>query len=424
MFMVVHLPKDKVNLICEYAVHVITDKSQRMGDLIVDQNIHGSDLTYFAVRIKRIVFLISLIIIAYPVTRSLKRAGFLWDSQKCRRRFIYSGIIFLFLSLFELPINLRSAGAHYASMSLSPFEATTGWYYRRLLAPAIAHFLGFQGHFLFYLFSLALNFVLIFFVIAYIESEAVPLNIVHLLSITTSSFVILNFHIQGFSDPLMFILFLISVTAVHDYESRLALIALALVTHEASAFVLLPLILFFFPRRKLYSYLIVLALYFALLLLSFKLNVKELISLQIVLDNKIGVGWLLEYPIRALGGWFVAYKLLWCIVIFALWKMVKAFDLTRVLLISCLVLVSPLALIFLCVDVSRFVGFGFLGLLMSYTFLLRSGYGNNKFIRYIMLANIIVPSLYVGSNNGFRTVPGLYEWLYELYGLRGLLADF
>jgi hypothetical protein len=76
----------------------------------------------------------------------------------------------------------------------------------------------------------------------------------------------------------------------------------------------------------------------------------------------------------------------------------------------------------LTVDISRTVGFGFVGLLICYTYLMKAGYGNNLFVRLLVGANILVPSIYVGSNNGFCPVPGLYQWLYQLCGLQGILG--
>ena len=141
------------------------------------------------------------------------------------------------------------------------------------------------------------------------------------------------------------------------------------------------------------------------------------------INNKIGIGWAAEYPLRALGGWFFAYKLLWIIIAYAVFKMLKTDNTVKAISVVSIIIIAPLIINFLTVDVYRNIAGGFLGLLICYSFLVKSGYGKTIPLNAIMFINILIPSIYVGTNNGFRSVPGLYEWVYKLFGLHRLLGN-
>jgi hypothetical protein len=423
VFLVLHTPKDKIAILSEHSINFIFDNVDFVKGIFKNKASADWNLQQFIFRIKRIIFLISIIILFYPLLVSLKRADFLWDSQKFKHRLIMSGTIFLFLSLFVFPVHLEGAGSRYALMSISPFEASSGWYYRRILMPAIANFLGFQGYLLYYIYSMAINFMLIFFVIAYFEHEGVKINFLHLLSIASSSFVIFNFMLQGFADPLMCILLLMALFVVDHHESRLAITALTLAAHEGSVFILVPLLLFVFPRKDIYQYFLVIAMYFGLYVLSYHFNAINLVESHNLIDNKIGIGWAMEYPLRAVGGWFFAYKLLWIIIAYAVFKMFKTHNTAKAVSVVSIIIVAPLIINILTVDVYRNIAGGFLGLLICYSFLMKSGYGKAIPLNAIMVINILIPSIYVGTNNGFRPVPGLYGWLYKFIGLHKLLGN-
>jgi len=423
IFIIVHMPKDKVVIISEQAFNFIFQDSEFTKITIWGKNLSLLTVQNLLFRLKKVTFLFSMLIILLPILKSLKRSTFLWHPVNLKKRLVNSALIFLCLSLFVFPINLKSAGYHYALMSLSPFEASSGWYYRRILMPALAYFLGFQGVILYYIFSLIITFFLIFFVIAFLEYKEVKINLLHILSLSTSSFVIFNFAVQGFADPLLFIIFIVSVIAADTPESRLSITALALVSHEASVFIFIPVIIFLFPKKEAYKHFIVITLYFVLLLLSFKLNVYKLMESQIVLQNKIGYNWMIEFPIRAVGGWFISYKLLWCIIIYVFLKMLKAKQFSKASFVFGVSILSPILIVILTVDMSRFISFGFLGLLMSYCYLVKSGYGRTPVFNAIMYANILLPSIFVFTNGGFRFRPGLYEWMCKYFWLKKVLVS-
>ena len=426
VFIVVHTPKDKIRIICEHGVGFVSEKSKSIENIIGDKDQMVLNLTKFAIHIKKLVFIISMVILLIPLTNSLKRASFLWDPKNLRKRFIRSGIVFLLLSILVFPMELSGYGWQYAKMSLSPFAMNSGWLYRRLLNPAIAYFFGFQGRFLFYVLSLGIVFVLIYLIMAYFEFEEVEVNLIDILSIMTCSFVILNFMSQGFPDPLMFIMFLIALIATDSYESRLAVITLALLVHEASVFIIGPIILFFFPKKDAFKCFLVIAIYFGLFLLSYLVNFEEFMKTYIVLNNKSAFDWIMEYPIREIGGWIASYKLLWIVIIYGMLKMFKSNDLNRALFVVCMVIISPVVMNLMTFDVSRHTGWGALALLMSYSYLRKSGYGKKAFLKFVMFVNILIPSIFVGTNAGFRPPAdfGLYPWLYKITGLQRFLSGF
>jgi hypothetical protein len=65
---------------------------------------------------------------------------------------------------------------------------------------------------------------------------------------------------------------------------------------------------------------------------------------------------------------------------------------------------------FLIVDTSRNVGYGFFGMLIALAILLgeEKKFPGFQMLFYIALANIILPSYYVGLNTGFQSYTGLY----------------
>jgi hypothetical protein len=426
VFVIIHTPKDKVEIICEHGVDLFSQESGFLKNAIGDKDRVVWDLTHLAVRLKKIIFLISMVILLTPLIDSLKRTYFLWDPKKVKKRLIRSGIVFVFLSVLVFPIKLSGYGVSYARMSLSPFEMSSGWLYRRLFNPAIAHFLGFQGSVLYYILSLILTFVLIYFLIAYFEFQRIKINLIDILSITTCSFVILNFMAQGFPDPLMFIVFLIALIATNSYESRLAVITLGLVVHEASAFIFVPLILFVFPKKDAYKCFLVIALYFVLFLLSYMINLGDFMKTYILIGEKTTFEWMIEYPARVFGGWLASYKLLWIVIIYGIVKMFRSNDLRKGLCVVSIGVISPLVMNLLTFDVSRHVGWGSLALLMCYSYLMKRGYLKTALLRFIMLVNILIPSIYVGTNAGFRGNGGvgLYPWLYDISGLHRVLGGF
>jgi hypothetical protein len=421
-FLVVHTPREALAAL---SGHLVAFAFNTFG---AAQRVLGAESTaqwtvqQALVRAKGILFLISLITLFLPLVGSLRRAEFLWDPRKLTRRLILSTTVFLLLSLLINPFRLHIVHQQYSQMSVSPFDPAWGWYYRRLLMPAIAHFLGFEGEILYYIYSMILTLALIFCVAAYFEYEGIKIGLLQLLSISSSGFIIFNFMVAGWADPMMDILFLLLLFVADNEESRLAVLALSLATHEASAFVLVPMILFVLPRKQMLKYFGVILLYFGLYMLSYRLDALTLMKSQVVLDNKIGFDWAILYPWRTIGGWFLSYKLLWIVILFGIYKMVRTKEVHASLAAVSFALVAPALINVMAVDVYRHVAEGFCGFLICYKYLVQLGYGERLIAKTVMALNIAIPSIYVGTNAGFRFKPGLYLWLCNLVGLQGWLA--
>jgi hypothetical protein len=423
-FMVVHLPKDTVAALCPPIASFLIGHFDVAAHALGDKSAAPANMESIALRLKGIIFLASLLILFLPVVKSLSRTGFLWEKRKLVRRLVLSAITFLLLCLLIDPLRLSALHQHYSQMSVSPFDAPRGWYYRRLLMPAIAHFLGFRGDVFYYLYSTVLTFGLIFFLLGYFESQQIKIRFLHLLSIATAGFIIFNFMVVGWSEPMMFVLFLLLLFIADSDDSRLSLVALSLATHEGSVLVLVPMILFCFPGKKKLKYLTVIALYFVLYVISFRLDALLLVKSQFSLDNKIGLDWVRLYPWRAAVGWLLSYKLLWIFVFWAIYRMMKAGEFRAASAVFSLSILAPALINILAVDVYRHVAEGFIGLLIAYTYLMKLGYGDRLFVKIIMALNILVPSVYIGTNSGFRFKPGLYLWFANLTGLHSWMAKF
>jgi hypothetical protein len=423
-FLVIHVPKDTISGLSQQIVPFLLAHLSVANSILGNTSTATLTFQSLVLKTKGIVFLASLIVLFIPVIRSLHRHQYLWETQTLMKRLLLSALIFVFLSLLIDPLRLSALHHHYSQMSISPFDVTRGWYYRRLLMPAIAYFLGFQGGIFYYIYSTALTYALIFFLLAYVESESIKLNFLHLFSIATTGFVIFNFMVVGWAEPMMFILFLLLLLVADDDMSRLSLVALALAAHEGSVFVLLPMILFWFPKKGKVKYLAAIALYFFFYFVSFRLNALMAVKSQFTLDNKMGLDWAMLYPWRTILGWFLSYKLLWIIIALAIYRMVRAKDFGIAMAVICFSIVAPGLINLLAVDVYRHVAEGFCGLLISYTYLMRLGYGDKWCGNLLMAINILIPSVYVGANSGFRFKPGLYLWLCNVTGLHGWLAKF
>jgi hypothetical protein len=423
-FVVVHTPKDLIVALSGDITSFLLTTSQIGQRLSGDEFTANLTILQTVIRLKGIVFLISLLILSYPVMRSLRGAHILWERNKLLARLLRSAAVFGVLSVLIIPLPLGILHRHYSEMSISPFDAPRGWFYRRLLMPAVAHYLGFEGPVFYYVFSVIITFVLIFLVSCSIEHQNVRIRFCHLLSISTSAFIIFNFMTVGWADSMMDIVILLLLFVADSNEARLSLLALGLATHEATVFIFVPMILFLFPRKRWIEYFAVIALYFSLHLLSFQFDAFTLIKSQVAPDNRTGLDWLILYPWRGFAGWLLCYKLLWLVIGFGIYKMLKDKDTRCALAVVTFSVIVPAVINVMTVDVYRHVAEGFCGLLIAYVYLARSGYLEKLPFKCIMALNILMPSIYVGTNSGFRFKQGLYFWLCNLLGLQGWLAKW
>ncbi|MEW5859284.1 MAG: hypothetical protein AB1861_18180 [Cyanobacteriota bacterium] len=388
---------------------------------------------YGIIPVKGFLFFIATLVIAYPILISVIKSRHSLFQAGLKRRAIASLAIFAIISLlivpFRYPLGPGVMGLEYAIRSLEPFSQNADWYYRRLFMPAIANFIHMSGPFLYYIFSLACTYLLIFLSLTFIESKIFGSNVpddrpqeskfksknyqklfLYYISIATSSYLIFNCQFPGYVDQLFFSLILLPACLPMTRQGRLAILAFALATHEASAFVFIPIVIFCFPRREVLTALSLVPIYCFIWLAGSGFSLASSVKEHLILENKTALQYLAENPMLGLAGFFFSYKLLWIITLYILWILWRQGEALLVGAIASII-AFPISTMFLIVDTSRNVGYGFFGMLIAFAILIREEkvFPGHHILFYIALVNIVVPSCYVGLNTGFQSYPGLYH---------------
>ncbi|MBD1895367.1 hypothetical protein [Coleofasciculus sp. FACHB-129] len=388
---------------------------------------------YGIIPIKKFLFFIATLVIAYPILISVIKSRHSLFQSGFKRRAIASLAIFAIISVlivpFRYPLGPGVMGLEYAIRSLEPFSQNADWYYRRLLMLAIANFIHMSGPFLYYILSLACTYFLIFLTLTFIESkifgsketdegqqeiESESINYqklgLYYLSITTSSYLIFNCQFPGYVDQLFFSLLLLPACIPMTRQGRLATLAFALATHEASAFVFIPIVIFCFPRREVLTALSLVPIYCFIWFAGSGFSLDSPVKAHLILENKTALQYLAENPMLGLAGFFFSYKLLWIITLYILWILWRQGETLLVSAIACII-AFPISTMFLIVDTSRNVGYGFFGMLIAFAILIREEkvFPGHLILFYMVILNIIIPSYYVGLNTGFQTYMGLYH---------------
>jgi hypothetical protein len=358
---------------------------------------------------KKLLFLISFTTLLYWPLRSLKRSPWLFLGGGKRVWLAFR--LFIVLAILVVPLRLQSLGDSYAHMSISPFEEPFGVLHRRLVMPAVANLVGLSGYAFYLLFSLTLAFILLYLVLIWLEKSDLKVNLVLIASLLTCSFFIYGFEMPGYPDQLaMVFLMLIMLLPLTDL-GKLGLAALALVTHEASVLMLLPVALFTFSKREQHQFLILMVVYAALVAAGVGFNVQSLLEAHGDVGGKRPWEHLVEKPLLLVAGVFVAYKLFWIVNGVAVVKAWKSGG-RRDALFFVTALLLPLAILPFAVDASRLAGFGFAGMLLALKFVLDRGMISPVAMTVFSILNLIIPSFYVGLNSGIVLQPGLYKLLW------------
>jgi hypothetical protein len=441
ILLIPHAPKDKVG---GAIFKIVQFLSTRLWDLEKPKKLADFVLYNFAIPLKGFCFLLAFLILAYLIGRCIYRAKSFWNELGIKRIAILSLVIFLVLSLFVFPysypgglnphrLGTSGLGNDYGHMSLNPFAENTGWHYRRILKPAIAHFIQMDGVFLYYLFSLLCTYILIFMTLTFIESKIwidchkdrktkrilnPKLRFLVYVSVATSSYIMTDFLWPGYVEQLTFILILLMACIPMNHQARLAAVALCMANHEASGFALIPIIFFCFPRREINQALFVIILYFGIWLASYGLNFYNLLSAHSVVNNKESITQLLiNSPGLAIAGTFFSYKLFWIIFLYVVWMLWHQKDrLTAVAILS--IVLIPTFLIFVAADTTRVAGFGILGMLIILCILIdeysQSPKPSHRLAFTSIYANIIIPSYPVIFDYPPSLLTYPYRGLYQL----------
>ena len=441
IFSVVHLPKDKLH---NFVVKLLQALPAQVFEAffnkddpqhIAAQYMAGGIVNKLLVPLKEFLFYIALLVILSTVIKAIWRERSFWRQLKTHRIALWALSIFLILSVLIFPGGLNSAKfglLGMGCMSTNPFAENTGWYYRRLLKPAIAHFLHLDEPVRYYILSLLGTYLLIFMMIALIESKIrLSENIqdtinkrpgftsryLYYLSIATSSYLITDFLWPGYADHLSFILILLMACIPMNSQERLGVVALCMVNHEASAFSLVPIILFCFPKQEVKQAFLLLSLYFGIWFASYGLNIDNALAPNTVRnDDSTSLQLFIGNFGYALTGVFFSYKLFWIIFLYVAYRLWYQEDILSLVAITGMVL-FPLFILPIAWDTTRLIGLGCLGILITLAILINDHQKLPRLVQrllfIIIILNFIIPSYSVVlerqelfSNYPY---PGLYK---------------
>jgi hypothetical protein len=208
-------------------------------------------------------------------------------------------------------------------------------------------------------------------------------------------------------DVFVFLLFIIVTTYKFGLHARLVVITMAMLTHEASVFIIIPYILFMIPREEKKYFLSLVLVYVLTYKLFTNASILGMYEHHAILTTESSLAYLHTNIMNALWGILVAYKLLWIyifIAIHALYKAREHMDLLKIITF----IVFPFAMLNMA-DTSRLIGYGFLGLLFGIAYL-----HNKKIIDLekndlVFNLNLLIPSFYCGLNTGPIMLMGLYK---------------
>ena len=184
--------------------------------------------------IKGIIFFFCISILCFPLLQDLYRN---LGSIKLRglwRSIVMSISATAVLSILTFGLGNDGMGLTYARISERPFDQDLGEYSTQLLMPAIAYILHLRGFWPYYIFFIFLTIIFIALLYSWNEASA-QLKFWQFVSLCTSSFVIYQFEIPGYSDILVFIFFILVMRGGFSSKAKLSLLILALITHESSS---------------------------------------------------------------------------------------------------------------------------------------------------------------------------------------------
>ncbi len=366
-----------------------------------------------AVPTKKLLFIGSLAVLAYPVVRGVSKTEWVKDWALLQSLLKRSVVIFFGLAFLVTPIGLKSLGDGYGRMSLAPYAEPAGLFSRRFLAPALAEFLGMSGYVYFFIFSLAIAFGVVFLLILWLNRAGIELGWLPLLSLCTSSFVIFNFEMPGYVDQMMILLALLMAVTPLSSAGILGIVALAMATHELSLVIFVPLIMLFASRTERAGIVILMVIYGSLFVL---LNTAWFGAISNVHGSippygKSPLQFFVEEPGLTALGILASHKLLWLIPLLAIGSAIRA-NRRQPAFSMAWILAVPLLTLPFAIDTSRLMGWGFAGVLLGLLYFARMDEKFLEKLKPLFLFNLVIPSVYVGLNTGPLIFPGLYRILY------------
>jgi hypothetical protein len=360
---------------------------------------------------KGMVFLFSVLVLSVPLVKDLRQ-----NPRPSRLRGAFTPFIpvitVILLGILVFQPGSRSLGAEYARIARDPFDQHSGIFNTRLLMPALAHILFFRGNWLYYAFSMLLTTGFLAQLYSWFE-EHCPLPFWQFLSLGTCSFVIFQYQNAGYPDILVFFFFLLVMRKNSSQETKLSALLLALIAHESSVFLGVVLAWRYLERRNFIIYLISVAAYTLVWFGVTGFHPHTIFSSREVAGES-SIVWLMRSPALEFLGIFAAFKALWILLIAGIFLALSRRRFTEASLIVA-ALAAGIVMSVLAVDTSRLMGFAFPGLLAAVVVIKQTlaEKSANRLIAIVFLLNLIIPSVYVGSNIGVEWSPGLYSILYQ-----------
>jgi hypothetical protein len=210
---------------------------------------------------------------------------------------------------------------------------------------------------------------------------------------------------------------------LNQYEQSL-LIVFTLLVHEAAFFIIVPVIIFIFPANDRIRNFFIIAIYLFTLLLGKNFELMNIISIQTSIGDVSSFQYAVANPFLTMFEIIISYKLLWLLFPIS-YKLLK--EKRKVVIISTMIALSSILMIFIAVDISRMMGWGFIGFLFIVKLLIHNSdsWSANRITKHVIFSmviiNIFLPSLYIGANTGIVMMKGLYSFMIQ--GLTSLLTN-
>ena len=365
-----------------------------------------------AVLTRGLIFFFALIILFYYVFRNIgSLKSFLsWDI------FFRSAAVFFFLAILVSTLRATYMGEVYANISLSPFDQDLGFFYRRILEPALAYFLQFKGQVLYSLFHFLITFSCIYLIILWLEKKLlVKFKIWQLVSMMTAGIIVQQFESPGYPEQIILLLALLSFFIPLNKYGRISLLALMFLTHESAAlFIGFIFSWLYFPREERKFYLLLPLAFYFLWLANYNFNFIDLFLGHLTLANGNAMSAFLKNIKWTLLPVFFAYKFLWIFVVLGWYYYFKNKD-YKPLIQTAAMVIAPLALV-MVPDTSRVIAWGNIGVFLAIAY--SSKYLRGRLFNLVLILNLALPSVAVGiGTRGPVSYPGLYGFGIDLFKL-------
>jgi len=365
----------------------------------------------YAPTIKTILFICALVILCFPIVVDLYRKLSSSKISKIARVILGAVLISFLLSILVFRPGTDSMGTNYAIIARSPFTQDSGIHNKRLLMPALAYLFYLRDFQPYYIFSVVLTTAFIALLYDWTKNHA-QLSTWQVLSLCTCSFVLFQYQYGGYPDMLVYILFILVMQEYTQPSSKLSLLLLALLTHEASVLVGSILAWRYLDRKGLILYWLAIILYILIWFYVSGQNIDVMLRGHKV-QGLSGFAWLASAPFKELVGVLVAYKAMWIIFFISLWISAKQrlFP-DMIFILACVT--AGIGMTIFGVDTSRLMGFAFPGLLVALALVYQhlDSMKSKRILSLIFLLNLLLPSFNLGLNGGIEFFPGLYQVLY------------